>query len=274
MEHFEPNRAPVKEKSVYLLHLDAPRIIILSSVIVGLVIIAFLIGMNRSSDGPKAVADASQNSMLFSPEKIPGIDTSAIPAPPHTGEASALFSETPPASPLDGASAQALIGDNTAEKGSSKGADILTADNIETIIPPSLSKNTQPSEKKTAQAEKKVQKKKDTSRASAKKSRKKEDTKVVEVSSRVSKPEKTSSKVIRSGFSVQVGAFDTRTKAEKQLKELKAMHFETFIDKANVKGKSYYRVKVGPVPTRDEAVGLLKNVHRHPEYASSFMIKE
>ena len=43
----------IKEKSIYILHLDTPRIIILTSVIIGLVIIAALIGMNINKQDQK-----------------------------------------------------------------------------------------------------------------------------------------------------------------------------------------------------------------------------
>ncbi|MGL4369294.1 MAG: hypothetical protein ACRCUT_06440, partial [Spirochaetota bacterium] len=53
MEQFEnqqPHNANVKEKSVYLLHLDGARILILSAITIGLLTVAFLIGMKISGE--------------------------------------------------------------------------------------------------------------------------------------------------------------------------------------------------------------------------------
>jgi high-affinity K+ transport system ATPase subunit B len=55
----------IKEKSIYILHLDTPRIIILSSVIIGLVIIAALIGMNiNKQDQRENESFAHDNAVL------------------------------------------------------------------------------------------------------------------------------------------------------------------------------------------------------------------
>ena len=45
-----PNNRNVKEKNLYLLQLNTPRVIILVSAIIGVIIVSFLIGMNFTKE--------------------------------------------------------------------------------------------------------------------------------------------------------------------------------------------------------------------------------
>ncbi|HEY1406262.1 MAG TPA: hypothetical protein VF857_06620, partial [Spirochaetota bacterium] len=81
MEQFnQQENRPVKEKSVYLLHLDGPRILILSALVIGLITIAVLIGMKITEGGKSEEILAQNDSLMESPHSLPG--------GPETGEPS------------------------------------------------------------------------------------------------------------------------------------------------------------------------------------------
>lgn len=60
----------LREKNVYLLHLDTPRILIISSVIIGLIIVSFMIGINFNKK------NKDSNDMLT--QKDPFIDAPVL----------------------------------------------------------------------------------------------------------------------------------------------------------------------------------------------------
>ena len=67
MEQFDIPHQRIKEKSVYLLHLDAARIILISSAIIGIIIVSFLLGMRfiRGGDGAKTLIKNPQDLLEF-----------------------------------------------------------------------------------------------------------------------------------------------------------------------------------------------------------------
>jgi len=99
MENFDFNEKPVaKEKNVFLLHLDIPRIILICAVLIGIVVTTFLLGMNFSEN--KVVS----NTALVSPD-IPndtlaqldkGIDLGTLPQNPDF-----LTLDNAPDNPID-----------------------------------------------------------------------------------------------------------------------------------------------------------------------------
>lgn len=67
-------------------------------------------------------------------------------------------------------------------------------------------------------------------------------------------------KVVEGGtplrYSVQVASFKSNDEAEARLMGLKSSGFDGFVQTATVNGTQYYRVKVGPVATNEEAKTL------------------
>ena len=61
---------------------------------------------------------------------------------------------------------------------------------------------------------------------------------------------------IRSGFSVQVGAFAEGGAAERVRERLRSKGFETYVTTANQSGDGKWRVRVGPVPEKGDAEKL------------------
>ncbi len=64
------------------------------------------------------------------------------------------------------------------------------------------------------------------------------------------------------GWSVQVGAFEKKSGAEKLAARLRLRGYPVFIRRTEVGSKSLYRVKVGPVGNRAEALGLRDRLKR------------
>ncbi len=150
MEHFDertPNRT--REKNVYLLHLDAPRIIIISCVLIGVLIISFLCGMNYSTDDRQDNRSLARNEMLFNPlpeetagdrEPLSGMDTPAV-----QDSATAIPGEIPrarrrlnPPCREENTPGNAIAANRKTmlTPPSRDIGDILTNENIKEIIPP------------------------------------------------------------------------------------------------------------------------------------------
>ncbi|PWG61177.1 hypothetical protein DEM34_17825 [Spiribacter halobius] len=62
------------------------------------------------------------------------------------------------------------------------------------------------------------------------------------------------------GFAVQVGGFGSRDNAIRLRDRLREDGFETWVDEAEVDGRTVHRVRVGPVPARDEAEALAQRL--------------
>jgi len=60
----------------------------------------------------------------------------------------------------------------------------------------------------------------------------------------------------RSGWSVQVGAFSTRDKADKLAGELRSAGYQAYLSPVTKSGKTLQRVRVGPEADRSSAEGL------------------
>jgi len=96
--------------------------------------------------------------------------------------------------------------------------------------------------------------------------------KVVEVSSTHKKPVH---KAIPSGqYVIQVASFDTSSKASSEVGRLKRLRFDAFIDRAKVSGKTYYRVRIGPIPSKTRAISMLNNIQDMERYRTSYMVQE
>ena len=81
MENFDhQHQENMKEKQFYLLHLDTPRIIIVSSVIIGLIVISFLMGMNFIG-GDSSSQQIAANNSFKSMDKNANLLDESIPSP-------------------------------------------------------------------------------------------------------------------------------------------------------------------------------------------------
>jgi cell division septation protein DedD len=271
MEHFENNPRNVKEKSVYLLHLDTPRIIILASVIIGLILLSFLVGMNFvKGDRGDIVAG---NDLLFNSgnSSLPG--DKKIPALPDSGNGSLLPDEKI-------VNTEVLDEKNRVkdevQKEDEASQDILTSDNIKDILPPAGESKKDDKAIKTVQKKKKAKskvarssKKSVKSRKNARRKKSRKKSRVIEVSDRY-----RSSSPKTAHYSIQVASFDTKRKADREARRLRKMNYDASVKGSRVKGKKYYRVKIGPVFNKKKAIKLLNNVQGNYRYRNSYMVKE
>ncbi|MCX8122580.1 MAG: SPOR domain-containing protein [Spirochaetes bacterium] len=255
MENFDFNERPVtREKNVFLLHLDVPRIILICAVLIGIIVTTFLLGMNFSEN--KVV---SHNALVM-PE-IPG-DTLA-----QLDKGIDITNSTQnPDLPLI---------DNTTKMDMTPKVDEPTKLDInpkQDIADATMSKNNQSQTEQvihdTVHKEnivKNVPKKNVKAKATIKKN------KVVEVA----KTDETHLKHIsQRSWSIQIASYNTLTKAQKEAKSLQTMKYDAYVDKADVSGKTYYRVKVGPILKEDKAISMLQEIQSIDKYKESYIVKE
>jgi len=273
MEHFEyEQQKPVKEKSVYLLHLDAPRIIIICSVVIGIVIVTFLLGMNLSGDKSTSSIASRENTLL-----PPGLEDGSFNS--QTGESSLLDSSSNPLILDQDKENMLMPGDEKDSTGMDQKAkgksiadsgedtedteDILNREVIEHVVPP---------KKREPVKQTKTQKKTTRVTRSEKPEKTAKKKKVVEVSNSHKKP--THKVIPRGQYVIQVASFDTTSKASNEVGRLKRLRFDAFIDRARVNGKTFYRVRIGPIPSKTRAISMLQNIQDMQRYRTSYMVQE
>jgi cell division septation protein DedD len=281
MENFDPKPKGVKEKNLYILHLDTPRIIIISSVIIGIITAAFLFGMSFMKDKKSGSKEFAVSGMNFNDDKTADMLKSEIPPVPGEGLDEGNIEDK--VSGGDDAKNTAL---KEAEKfpksneiASAKDIikqdknDILTNESIKEIIPPVDKKKSSKKAEKIA----KIDKKKDSSKTIAAKDKRKSADKH-EVSHNKSKIYEVSrdinDKKSYGSFAVQVASYDTMSKAENEKSLLKSKRYDAYIDKSLVNGKNYFRVRIGPVASSKKAYELLEEIQKESRYAGSYMVRE
>lgn len=256
MENFDFNERPVaKEKNVFLLHLDVPRIILICAVLIGLVVTTFLLGMHFSEN--KVVS----HNALITPE-IPndtlaqldkGVDLGSnlqnpdLPLMDNTSSKLDMTTKPDEATKLDIIPKKDIVDNSIAKK------DIPET---EQVILDTVKKET---------PVKKGPQKNVKAKTSAKKN------KVIEVA----KTDDSHSKHIsQRSWSIQIASYNTLSKAQKEAKSLQAMKYDAYVDKADVSGKTYYRVKVGPILKEDKAISMLQEIQSIDKYKESYIVKE
>lgn len=275
MENFQPKPTGVKEKNLYVVHLDTPRIVILASIIIGIVTASFLLGMTLTKDDKPARGGFAFNDYNLDDKN--GIDIFSKEVPPLSDftmndgkegndlpgavsqENPLNFKEDPTALDIG---RSAIIADTKTDN-----SDILTGENIKEIIPP-VKKETKLVEKiakKTKVETKKTQK---PAKAIAKNSTAiNTASQVKEVSRDIDRKKQ------EDGFSIQVASYDVLSRAEQEKHLLKSKRFDAYVDSTVVNGKNYYRVRVGPLASKDKAFSLLQEIQSDNRYAGSYLVK-
>jgi len=286
MENFDPKPHAVKEKNLYIVHLDTPRIIILSSVVIGIITASFLLGMTFMKDDKHDPISLANSSMNFDENRAADILRTDIPPMPIEGEdysstedRIASTDENRNNVAVNSANNSTNIEENqtshvnTAVSGADEikhdKGDILTNANIKEIIPPAgekdkpvkqekkIAKNTGNDNKKVAAKDKKDDAKRNVN----------EKDKVYGVSRNVD--------VKKQGiFSVQVASYDNISRAEQERSVLRSKRFDAYIDKGLVNGKNYFRLRVGPVSSSKEAYSLLNELQSDARYSESYIVIE
>ncbi len=276
MENFDPKPQGLKEKSFYILHLDTPRIIILTSVLIGIITAAFLFGMGIVKSDKPVAKDLTLSDMDLGGNKSGDIFGKDIPpVPGDTSEENPNMEDKITQGDEGKTDASALPDSNRAvvppanDETKIAKNDVFKNENIKEIIPPAENKKKAPEKKETAKTENK--KHKDTkkiAREDVKKDQSHGKSRIYEVSRETEKPRGYGS------YSVQVASYDTMGKAEKERDNLKSKRFDAYITKSIVGGKNYFRVRIGPVASSKQAQDLLEDVQKDSRYASSYMVKE
>ena len=287
MENFDPKPHAVKEKNLYIVHLDTPRIIILSSVIMGIITAAFLLGIAFMKDEKQDSRNFANSSMNFDENRAADILRTDIPPISIDGDDYSSI-EDKIASTDENRSNVSVnnIEENKTSQGNTavsgrdeikydKG-DILTNANIKEIIPPADEKDRPvKQEKKIAKNTKDDNKKvavKGNNKNNAKRDSVNGKSKVYGVSRNVDV--KKDVKKNQGAFAVQVASYDNISRAEQERSVLKSKQYDAYIDKGLVNGKNYFRLRVGPVYSSKEAHSLLNELQSDSRYSESYIVTE
>jgi cell division septation protein DedD len=269
MEHFEEQGKRVREKSVYLLHLDGPRIVIIGSLIVALVAGAFLIGMHFM--GPSDSASDLRLGSEFESDR---------PFDVARGNMPELPSDSMGTINSDGS----IVMDDDKESGNKSEdedtIDLITGDSITQTTPPDNSvekkRERETPEKKVStkrEPEKKTRHKKpavEKKREPAPKKKKRNDSRVVAVSVSDYEMKKAPSPY----FAIQIVSYDEKGRARKEVDRLRDMKYDAYIDPSRINGKLYYRVRIGPITSKDRAFATLDRVQGLDRYSESYLVRE
>ncbi|MCX7679347.1 MAG: SPOR domain-containing protein [Spirochaetes bacterium] len=281
MEHFDDfsnNRG--KEKNVYLLHLDATRIVIITCALLGVIIIAFLIGMNFSPEERNDHHGTITNEALLAPlpddpirtpnethtpipnesdvpEKTSSETATAVLNPEHNAHTSAHSSPQKNST----ANSEKL----TTHHHDKEGQDLFAQGNGSETVPPA---KTTPSEQKTKPLPQASRVKKSADKYQQEKNTSRHRT--VEVAS---KPHRTHI-APKEGFSIQVASYASRTKALQEVNRLKEHRYDPFIEATHINGRNFFRVKIGPLSTRKEAEKILEELKEMNRYDHSYITRE
>jgi len=263
MEQFnqQENRS-VKEKSVYLLHLDGPRILILSALIIGFITVAVLVGMKISEGGNGSEILAQNDALMESHNPLPGGMDMAEPVKDPLLDLQNAQPGTQQQPGLDQPSGQKGLSSPLVATDPKKPEKDLLAGEQPINVTPSIPDSQKPV-KKHHVAKKHTAKKQHIVR------RKNKDE-IIEVSDIKVKGETKEDH----GFFIQLASYDRTESAKNEVKKLKEMEFDAYFDKARIKGKNFYRVRIGPFASKDKAVQMLDEIQTDPRYEDSFLVQE
>lgn len=285
MEHFQDQDSRVKEKSVYLLHLDTPRIILVSAVIIGVVAGAFLLGMNIIN------GDTQQHPVLFEDENSEMLSaTFGEGDQPVDSLFDSIETESTTDSEGDILSADSIADltgseKNTGEKSETE-SSVADAASVSITTPdkkPSSSPEPARTTARTNTQERKTEPEKETRTAASKPQERKpvqraepRNSDVREVVYRSSQGNARSDvrPASRHGFSIQIASYDTMGKAEREVSRLKEMRYDAYVDSSTVNGRQFYRVRVGPFDGQPRAFSTLNAIQKIDRYSDSYIIHE
>ena len=72
-------------------------------------------------------------------------------------------------------------------------------------------------------------------------------------------------------WSVQISAVPGKAVADTLLERLKAGGYDSYVVKAEVKGQTYYRVRVGHFDAREEAESVRQSLARQESYRDAYL---
>ncbi|MBN2161056.1 MAG: SPOR domain-containing protein [Spirochaetes bacterium] len=289
MEEFNVPHQQVREKSVYLLHLDAARIILISAAVIGIVVVSFLLGMNFVKKGDSSPTMLTNNDIFDSQKELDLLKTN-IPGGLEDDDLVRPVEEKLVAPDKDnkGIAGDALLpGIDDASKSRSvdksviagnETADVLTNENIKDPVaalpaPKAKPKRSRLETKNVSRSSGVDSVDRPSKKSSVKNNpvkKKRSRSSVVAVSDDLVERKDRS----RGGYAIQVGSFDQRGSAQSAVRSLKDMNYDAHVDPTSVKGKLYFRVRIGPIASKRKALDLLKDIQNIDRYQESYMTRE
>lgn len=85
-------------------------------------------------------------------------------------------------------------------------------------------------------------------------------------------PQKTPQVAPQGPWAVQVNAFPQERDAKSWAKKLVDKGYDAYVVSANIKGKTWYRVRVGRLTTREEAKALQETLKKKEKYANAITV--
>ena len=272
MEHFDEKQG-IREKSLYTFHLDTPRVVIAVSVFLGVVALTFLLGMTFTK-GDKVNPESLTASDLLASGKHDwnkfdqGLhsQTESVDAVQPNSQSPQVKSQADADSPL--LSSNKPANDN----------DLFQPpiNNKEPAID-GISINDSPKHEKIAEKKKdKTEAKKKTKTAmkesSPSDSRSKKD--IAKKKSSVIPVVNESRNSGKGSFAVQVASYDKRSKAANEIENLKKLNYNAYMNDILVDGKQFFRVRIGPLSSKEKAAAILSEIQDNDRYTSSYIVKE
>ena len=273
MEHFDEKQG-IREKSLYTFHLDTPRVVIAVSVFLGVVALTFLLGMTFTKGNKVNAEKLTASDLLTSGGHDLNRPDQGFQDQNNPAEAAQPNTQAPSQAKLQPDTGNALLSSNKPTNDN----DFLSpfVNEAEPTVD-GTSINDSPKNEKIAEKkkEKEVKKKNKTAmkesiisdNSSVKKNTVKKKSSVI--------PAVNESKNSTKGsFAVQVASYDKRSKAANEIENLKKLNYNAYMNDILVDGKQFFRVRIGPLSSKEKAAAILDEVQDNNRYASSYIVKE
>ncbi len=289
MEQFDIPHQRVKEKNMYMLNLDAPRIVLIVAAVIGIVVVSFLLGMNFIRGGEGAKTLLTKNDIFDSQKELDLLKTTIPPAPdedelskPLDDSLGALEKEDRGAvikGDPDAAGAEKHARDDLAAIDGNESSNTLTSDNVSQTVAvrkPAVKKSSRldDDEKQLSRSDDVEPSLKHVRKATVRgdvKKKKSGRSKVVAVSGDRMEYSKVNGS---GGYTIQVASLDNKSRAQTEVRSLREMSYDAYLDDTQVNGKRFYRVRIGPVASRKKALDLLNDFQGKDRYRESYMVRE
>ena len=270
MEHFDEKQG-IKEKSLYTFHLDTPRVVIAVSVLLGVIALTFLLGMTFTKADKVSPESLTASDLLASGRPVDqGLQVQSEPV-----EAVLPNGQLPQVQSQPDAGAALLasnrpVNDNDLFQPSINNND-SGLDRVFISDSPKREKNNAEKKKEAKKETKKNTKTTVKESAPDTRNTKKETVKkkssVIPVVNESKNPPKGS-------FAVQVASYDKRSKAANEIESLKKLNYSAYMNDTVVDGKQFFRVRIGPLSSKEKASAILDEIQDNDRYVSSYIVKE
>jgi cell division septation protein DedD len=97
---------------------------------------------------------------------------------------------------------------------------------------------------------------------------------VPKAASKAAQEEKAKSDASGRAWAVQVNAYPEESRAQRLVERLKEKGYDAYVVTANVKGKDWYRVRVGHFGTRSQTKGLLEEIQTKENFPKAIAVSK